>query len=100
MEPTRLGLVLDTFVSGRKAQDISTPQNTSCSRLSKRETQVLRFIGLGYSNKEIGHTLFLSSHTIKTHIDSIKKKLRCHKATQLAVLAERFGLLRGFEFHY
>ena len=76
----------------------NVPHAVSRQRLSKRETEVLRLIGLGYSIKEISSQLFVSAHTIVTHRNSIKEKYNCRKATQLAVLAERMGLLTNLEF--
>lgn len=88
-------------VTGHSYADMphsSVPHSASRRSLSKRETEVLRFIGLGYSIKEISELLFLSAHTIVTHRNSIKDKCNCRKATQLAVLAERMGLLTDLEF--
>ena len=67
-------------------------------KLSEREKEVLRFIGLGYSIKEISKILFLSKHTVTTHRNSIKHKYRCRKSAQLAVLADRLGLLADLKF--
>jgi len=67
--------------------------------LTNRETEVLRGIGLGFSIREMADELCLSSHTIISYRNSLKEKFRCKKATQLAVIAERLGLLIGFSFH-
>lgn len=67
--------------------------------LKEREIEVLKFLGLGYSIKETAAAMFLSSHTIMSYRKSIKFKLRCNKVTQLAVIAERMGLLTGLSFH-
>ena len=37
-------------------------------RLTNRETQVLRHIALGLSNREIGHSLKISVETVKEHV--------------------------------
>jgi len=67
--------------------------------LTAREREVLTHIGLGYSIHATANALFLSTHTIVTHCNSLKQKLQCKKATQLAVMAERLGLLAGLSFH-
>jgi len=84
--------------SDSRSDDQIHPRPAKNLRLSQRETEVLRFIGLGYSIKEIGHMLYLSAHTIISHRNSIKEKSKCRKATQLAVLAERMGLLTDLDF--
>lgn len=43
--------------------------------LSKRETEVLKYIAHGYKNSEIADKLFVSQNTIKTHIKNIYLKL-------------------------
>lgn len=45
------------------------------SGLTPREHQILRLIGLGMSNKEIGRQLAISEHTVKTHLHRVYVKL-------------------------
>lgn len=44
-------------------------------KLTKRETEIIRLLLIGKSNKEIEDELFLSMHTVKNHIYNIYKKL-------------------------
>jgi len=44
--------------------------------LSKREVEILDYINLGLSNKEMSDKMFLSLYTIETHRKNIKKKTR------------------------
>jgi DNA-binding NarL/FixJ family response regulator len=44
-------------------------------RLTPREEQILRFIGCGMSNKEIGRQLEISHNTVKTHLHRVYVKL-------------------------
>lgn len=87
------------YLSTRKARDHSVPLQLYHHSLTDREKEVLTYIGLGYSIHEIADSLFLSAHTIVTHCNSLKQKLHCKKATQLAVMSERLGLLTGLSFH-
>lgn len=48
-----------------------------CS-LSERETQILRYMIDGESNKEISERLDISEHTVKRHIENIYDKLHIH----------------------
>ncbi|TAF11264.1 MAG: DNA-binding response regulator [Nostocales cyanobacterium] len=61
--------------------------------LSNREMEVLRFIVEGYSNPEIAKALYLSEHTIKTHVRGIMNKLLVNDRVQAAVVALRSGLV-------
>lgn len=44
-------------------------------KLSKREQEILEFIGQGYSDKEIACILKISARTIQTHVTRIVIKL-------------------------
>ena len=55
------------------------------SSLSGRETEVMRLIAEGLSNKDIGKKLFLSEGTIKNYVSSILSKLGLKQRTQIAV---------------
>ncbi len=60
--------------------------------LTKRELQVLRHLGLGLSNKEIGQSLEISVETVKEHVQNILRKLDATDRTQVAVWAVKQGL--------
>jgi DNA-binding NarL/FixJ family response regulator len=61
--------------------------------LTQRETQVLRHVALGLSNKEIGKSLEISVETVKEHVQNILRKLVVNDRTQAAVWAVRKGLV-------
>ena len=61
--------------------------------LTQRETQVLRNLALGLSNKEIGKSLEISVETIKEHVQNILRKIPVKDRTQAAVWAVRKGLV-------
>jgi DNA-binding NarL/FixJ family response regulator len=62
------------------------------SDLSKRETEVIRLIVDGMSNKEISSALVLSEKTVKNHVSRIFSKLNVNARTQAAVIALRQGM--------
>lgn len=61
--------------------------------LTQRETQVLRHVALGLSNKEIGKSLEISVETVKEHVQNILRKIVVNDRTQAAVWAVRKGLV-------
>lgn len=68
-------------------------RKTDLNELSTRETEVIRLIAEGLSNKEISARLNLSEKTIKNHISRIFSKLNIYARTQAAVHAIKLGLL-------
>jgi len=62
-------------------------------KLSRREEDVLRLVTEGYTNVQIAEVLDISSHTVKTHVNSLFNKLGVNDRTQAAVLAARNHLL-------
>jgi DNA-binding NarL/FixJ family response regulator len=61
--------------------------------LSKRETDVLRLLVAGKSNKEIARDLDLQEVTIKLYISTLCKKLDARNRTQAAIKARDLGLV-------
>lgn len=61
--------------------------------LTVRETQVLRHIALGLSNREIGLSLGISVETVKEHVQNILRKIDATDRTQAAVWAVRRHLV-------
>jgi DNA-binding NarL/FixJ family response regulator len=61
--------------------------------LTQRETQVLRHLALGLSNKEIGLSLSISIETVKEHVQHLLRKMGVNDRTQAAVWAVKRGLV-------
>jgi two-component system response regulator DegU len=64
------------------------------SPLSPRETEILKLVTNGMSNKEIAYKLGISQQTVKNHMTSILKKLNVDDRTQAAITAIRRGWVR------
>ena len=62
------------------------------SPLTPRETQVLRHVALGLSNKEIADALEISVETVKEHVQNMLRKVSLADRTQAAVWAIRQGI--------
>lgn len=61
--------------------------------LTNRETQVLRHVSMGLSNREVGKSLGISVETVKEHVQNILRKLDVNDRTQAAVWAIRQELI-------
>lgn len=70
----------------RVAVDLEVP-------LTKRESEVLKQLALGLSNKEIAMALSISYETVKEHVQHILRKVGVSDRTQAAVWAVRKGLV-------
>jgi len=55
--------------------------------LSRRETEVLRWLARGMTNAKIGTTLGLSRFTVRTHLEHIYQKLEVQTRTAAAAIA-------------
>ena len=63
------------------------------SPLSTRETEVLRLVASGLSNREIASSLVLSEHTVHRHVANILRKLRQSSRAAATAQATRAGLI-------
>ncbi|MCH5374555.1 MAG: response regulator transcription factor [Planctomycetes bacterium] len=61
--------------------------------LTQRESEVLRQLALGLTNKEIAQALHISYETVKEHVQHILRKIGVSDRTQAAVWAVRKGLV-------
>jgi DNA-binding NarL/FixJ family response regulator len=60
--------------------------------LTPRESEVLRLVAQGRSNRQIGETLFISAKTAGVHVSNILMKLGVTSRTEAAAVAHRLGL--------
>lgn len=76
-----------------------TPLNTAKKasngkrKLTKRESEILSYIAAGYKNHDISSKLYVSNSTIKTHINSIYKKLQVNDRLQATFYAIKNNIL-------
>ena len=61
--------------------------------LTARETEVLRHVALGRSNKDIARALGIGDETVKTHVASVLAKLQVENRAQAIVQALKRGLV-------
>ena len=78
------------YVGVRKATDFSV-----AGRLSDRELEIFRLVGLGHETRRIAQDLHLSMKTVQAHCGSIKEKLCLENATELIREAVRWVEQQG-----
>jgi len=84
--------VLDPAVAGSVLQELVRSSRLG-NDLTERETEVLRQLAHGRTNREIAALLVVSEETIKTHIGNILAKLHLAHRTQAALYALKHGLV-------
>ncbi|HEX7349826.1 response regulator transcription factor [Brachybacterium sp.] len=63
------------------------------AQLTDREREVLMLVAQGRSNREVGAELFISDHTVKTHVGRLLTKLGARDRVQLVIFAYDNGLV-------
>ena len=96
--PADLIKAIRTVDAGRKyiPADIAEilSEHLGSEDLTATETNVLRMIVGGMSNKEIGFALDISENTVKTHVQNIFGKIGVSDRTSAAGIAIKRGLVR------
>jgi DNA-binding NarL/FixJ family response regulator len=80
--------------SGARAGRVATERDLSLEKLglTDRQTQVLKLIAAGKSNKLICRELDLAERTVKAHISAVFRALGVKTRTQAALAATKLGL--------
>ncbi len=81
---------LSPQAAARLVREIRAPE--SPEKLTERETDVLRLLAQGLSNKQIARTLNVGEKTVKFHVGNILAKLGVSSRTQAALYAVQLGL--------
>ncbi|WP_350280796.1 AAA family ATPase [Kribbella sp. HUAS MG21] len=63
------------------------------SALTSRETEVLRLLAEGRTNRQLARELYISEKTVSVHVSNILAKLGVRSRTEAAAVARRDGLL-------
>ena len=73
----------------------SYKQYKHLNKVTKRELEVLELVAKGYTNEQIKDLLFISMHTIDTHLSNLYKKHNLYSDTkgEYSVMRLRLALM-------
>jgi DNA-binding NarL/FixJ family response regulator len=91
LTPTVAGKVVSQFTSGKTLPDVLANIEHDYGGLTEREMDILRLVGKGLTNKEIGRTLYISDRTVQAHLSNIFSKLNVSSRTEAVMHAVRQG---------
>ncbi|WP_096184256.1 response regulator [Effusibacillus lacus] len=66
-------------------------QSSKVTPLSEREQEVLEWVAMGHTNREIAENLYISENTVKNHLKNIMQKLHLENRVQLTSYAYEQG---------
>ncbi len=94
------GSLVQPGLTDRLLRGVSTLENKFASLeepdpLTERETEILRLMSGGYSNKEIARSLDVAEGTVKNHVSNILSKLGVRDRTRAVLKALELGLVQG-----
>ena len=73
--------------------DLKFVQEGEIEPLTAREKEILKMVSQGASNADIAEKLFVREVTVKTHLNSIFKKLKVKNRTQAVLLAMQMRII-------
>ena len=79
--------------AGKSAGDDNASHESLEVNLTEREHQILTLVASGLSNQEIAEHIFLSRHTVETHIRHVYRKLAVSNRTKAVSKAREIGLI-------
>jgi DNA-binding NarL/FixJ family response regulator len=99
IDPGDLAAVIRQAIAGNVFFAVSSRAPAEAPRaecdLTPRETEILRALVDGQSNKQIAGQFWLSEQTIKYHLTNIYRKLRVSSRTEAVRQAYEYGLIEN-----
>ena len=86
-------LLLDVQLRGMSGLETKFASLDEPDPLTDRETEILRLMAGGYSNKEIANSLDVAEGTVKNHVSNILSKLGVRDRTRAVLKALELGLI-------
>jgi DNA-binding NarL/FixJ family response regulator len=90
LAPSVTRRLISLFARGRTAQ--ARQAAASLDLLTEREGQILSLVARGLSNAEIAAELYITEHTVKTHVASVLRKLDLRDRVHAVIFAFQTGL--------
>jgi DNA-binding CsgD family transcriptional regulator len=87
------GAALAAGGSGAEATLRALPARSRTARLSGKERSVLRELARGHTTDEIAGTLFVSPHTVRTHVKNGMRKLEARTRAHAVAIALAEGAI-------
>jgi DNA-binding NarL/FixJ family response regulator len=97
LDPIVTGKVVAQFASGRSLPDVLANVKDEYEGLTEREMEILRLVGKGLTNKDIGQQLYISDRTVQAHLSNIFSKLGVSSRTEAVMYAVRRGWISAGE---
>lgn len=85
--------ITETLLRGLARREQQTDKPSLGEPLTARETEVVRLMAGGYSNREIAQALSNSEGTIKNHVSSVLAKLAVRDRTRAVLKAIELGVI-------
>jgi DNA-binding NarL/FixJ family response regulator len=93
LSPTMASKLLVEFSALSRREEHS--ERSTFSPLTQREIEVLKFVAMGETNRQIADKLGISENTVKNHVRNILEKLHLHDRMEAAMYAIEARLLEG-----
>ena len=85
--------VTERIVRGLENVKRSFPASESPEALTDRETEIVRLMAAGYSNREIGEMLHVAEGTVKNHVSNVLSKMGVRDRTRAVLKAIELGYI-------
>ncbi len=85
-------VIVDAVLAAANGHRLKAPTK-AVTVLTDREIEVLARISLGESNKEVARNLAVSPSTVRTHVESIFRKLECSTRAAATLKAYTLGII-------
>lgn len=93
------GAVMSPSIAAKALEALKSSTRSPSGRkdkapeLSSREIDVLEWLSAGYTNKRIAEKLYISSFTVKRHIENIYRKLQVQNRVDAVAKGKSSGLI-------
>jgi len=91
--PMSPSIALKTLKLLRNPLVVEPNEGSENIKLSKRETEILNHLSKGLNYNLIANNLFISSGTVRKHIENIYKKLQVHNKLEAVIKAKKHNII-------